>query len=116
MTASQGREFIARAISTAQATGYMPELEELAVAVEAVRAGLDESQFSTAFEQRRATLQLAAELAVLAKQEYKIGDRSLKRADLAEIRAGIEAWDRRVKALSSTNNGIGRSITPRPLF
>jgi len=59
---------------------------------------------------------LAAELVVLGGQEYVISGRRMKRADLAEIRAGIEAWDRRVKELSSTSNGIGRSITPRPLF
>ncbi len=69
-----------------------------------------------AFAQARLDEYLAAELAVLAKQEYKINNRSLKLPDLAEIRLGIEMWDRKVKALSSTNNGIGRSITPRPLF
>jgi len=95
MTAGQGREFIARAISTAQATGYMPEQEELAVAVEAVRAGLDESQFSTAFEQRRATLQLAAELAVLqeaAGEQMTIAERHLAAADrmVLDLQARLE--------------------------
>jgi hypothetical protein len=59
---------------------------------------------------------LAAEIAILSGQEYAIGSRRLKRADLAEVRAGITTWDQRVKALSSSAAGRGRSITMRPRF
>jgi hypothetical protein len=59
---------------------------------------------------------LAAETAILSGQEYTIGTRRLKRADLAEVRAGITAWDQRVKTLSSSAAGRGRSITIRPQF
>lgn len=38
--------------------------------------------------------------AVLTGQEYKIADRSLKRASLSEIQAGIKYWDAEVKKLS----------------
>ena len=59
---------------------------------------------------------LDAEVKVLGGQEKKMGDRILKRADLAEIQAGIQIWDRRVQELSSRANGRGRGFTPRPNF
>ena len=59
---------------------------------------------------------VAAELAILEGQEYVKGDRRLKRADLAEVRAGITLWDRRVKELTASAAGRGRSITLRPMF
>ena len=59
---------------------------------------------------------LDAEVKVLGGQEKKMGDRTLKRADLAEIQAGIQIWDRRVQELSSRANGRGRGFTPRPNF
>jgi hypothetical protein len=59
---------------------------------------------------------LDAEVKVLGGQEKKMGDRMLKLADLAEIQAGIQIWDRRVQELSSRANGRGRGFTPRPNF
>ena len=59
---------------------------------------------------------LAAETAILSGQEYVIGSRRMKRADLAAVQAGIILWDRRVKDLSSRAAGHGRSITLRPMF
>ncbi len=57
---------------------------------------------------------LAAETAVLSGQEYAINGRRLVRADLAEIRAGIDSWDARVKSLSASaeGRGRGRKMTP----
>ena len=43
---------------------------------------------------------LAAETAVLAGQAYTIAGRSLSRADLAKIQAGIKIWNRRVQTLT----------------
>lgn len=57
---------------------------------------------------------LAAETAVLAGQAYTIGGRSLTRANLADIRAGIETWDSRVKQLSAKTEGRRRSRTIVP--
>lgn len=54
---------------------------------------------------------LAAEVAVLAGQAYEIAGRKLTRADLATIQAGIKAWDGRVKELSRSGRGRGRSRT-----
>lgn len=63
--------------------------------------------------QARLDAYLAAELAVLAGQEYEIAGRRLKRANLAEIREGINVWNQRVQALTA---GRRRAITPRPGF
>jgi hypothetical protein len=43
---------------------------------------------------------LAASLAVAQGQEYSIGDRTLKRADAAEIRGQITYWEGRVQQLA----------------
>jgi hypothetical protein len=69
-------------------------------------------------EQATARLQvyLDAEAAILARQEYRIGDRSMKFADLAEVQAGVDIWNRRVQELTnrSSAGGRGRSFTPTP--
>ena len=66
--------------------------------------------------QARLDAYLAAELAVLGGQAYEIAGRMLRRADLAEIRAGIEVWDQRVKTLTAQAAGRRRAIVPRPNF
>jgi hypothetical protein len=67
--------------------------------------------------QQRLTQYLDAEAAVLGGQEYRIADRSLKRADLAEIRKGIDYWSEKVENLSiGTASGSRRCIVPRPLW
>ena len=72
-------------------------------------AGLD---LSTA--NARLQLYLDAEAAILTRQEYAINGRRLRYADLAEVRAGIDLWDRRVKELTARNSGRGRSISLSP--
>ncbi|MCE2910384.1 MAG: DUF6148 family protein [Burkholderiaceae bacterium] len=59
---------------------------------------------------------LAAETAVLGGQEYEIGGRRLRRADLRSIQQGITLWNQRVQELSARGSGRGRSITPTPNF
>jgi hypothetical protein len=63
--------------------------------------------------QARLDAYLAAELAVLGGQEYEIAGRRLKRANLKEIRDGIQIWEERVKDLSRSSR---RAIVPRPTF
>ena len=41
---------------------------------------------------------LAAEAAVLRGQSFRMGERQLNRADLAEIRAGRREWEAKVNA------------------
>ncbi len=54
---------------------------------------------------------LAAETKVLTGQAVTIDGETLTRANLDLIQRGIDAWDRRVKALSSAASGRGRSVT-----
>jgi hypothetical protein len=60
---------------------------------------------------------LAAETAALSGQSYRIGERMLTRADLAEIRAGVEAWNSRVVSLAAAASSAGRArsrvVVPR---
>jgi hypothetical protein len=58
---------------------------------------------------RRLDLYLAAEEAVLTGQEYSIGSRRLRRADLKEIRDTIEQLQNQVGELQGqiNNNGKG---------
>jgi hypothetical protein len=69
--------------------------------------------------QERLNAYYAAELAVLSGQEYKLGSRSLVRADLAEIRKSISDLENFVDELKSVDNGTGKRrafrITPRDL-
>ncbi len=59
----------------------------------------------------RLTDYLNAEERALAGQSYTINGRSLSRANLNEIRAGIDAWDTRIKRLSRGGARV-RQITP----
>lgn len=59
---------------------------------------------------------LAAEAAVLSGQSYKIGEREMRRANLAEIQEGIKIWDARVTEKAATASGRARSIVPRPTW
>lgn len=53
-------------------------------------------------------LWMAADAAVSRGQEYAMENRSLKRADAAEIRTNIEFWDKWVRRLESGGNGARR--------
>ena len=57
---------------------------------------------------------LAAETKVLAGQRVEIDGQSLTRANLEQIQAGIDAWDRRVKQLTTTSSGTGRARVISP--
>lgn len=61
--------------------------------------------------QARLTAYLAAEEKVLAGQRYRIDDRELTRANLAEIQTGIATWNNRVVELSIRGAGRSRART-----
>jgi hypothetical protein len=67
----------------------------------------------------RLALYYEAEAAILASQEYKIGTRSLKRADLVEVRAAIKDLKAEVAELAAKEAGRGKRwagrIIPRDL-
>lgn len=52
------------------------------------------------------TTWLDAEDKVAAGQEYSIGARRLKRADLADVREQVKFWDGKVKELSRGTSGM----------
>jgi len=60
-----------------------------------------------------------AELAVLSGQEYQIGSRVMRRADLSEIRKAIKELENQVNELAAADSGNGHRksyrITPRDL-
>lgn len=60
-------------------------------------------------------LWLAAEEKVSRGQAYKIGDRSLTRADLAEIRSSIKYWNDLVTSLGSSSGGGCRVMRAVPV-
>ena len=60
----------------------------------------------------RLELYYEAEVAVLAGQSYKIGTRSLERANLAEIRGAIKELENLCEELQAQANGGG----PRRAF
>lgn len=57
---------------------------------------------------------LTAETKVLGSQRYELAGRMLTRADLQEIRAGIQYWDAKVKNLGINAAGRSRSRTIVP--
>ncbi len=58
---------------------------------------------------------LEAELAVTTGQSYKIGDRSINRADLPEIRQSIKYWRREVVRLQKKPRRKAYRAVPRDL-
>ncbi|MEY2689156.1 MAG: hypothetical protein RL375_3354 [Pseudomonadota bacterium] len=67
--------------------------------------------------QTRLDAYLAAEVAVLKKQEFTVGDgstaRRLRFADLAEIRAEIDSINRQIQALDAHTAGRRRVMFVR---
>ena len=58
---------------------------------------------------------LAAETAILGRQEYVINGRRLRFADLAAVQAGITLWNQRVQDLTARQRR-GRCVVPAPNF
>lgn len=52
---------------------------------------------------------LRAELEITTSQSYKIGARSLTRADLKEVRAQIQFWQKKVNELENADGRRGRN-------
>jgi hypothetical protein len=59
-------------------------------------------------------LYLEAEAAVLAKQSYSIGGRTLTKANLAEIQEGIRIWNDRATTLGAAAQGRSRARSVVP--
>lgn len=72
------------------------------------------SAYSLTFAKERLAAYYAAEEAALSGQSYTLGGRSLTRADLSEIRKGIQLWEGRVERLETTGRSGPRmrSVIP----
>ena len=84
MSAVEGSAFIAQAIATARTTGYLPERESLAEAIDAARSGVQKENFTTAFEFKRAQLTLAGsleDLQQIAGTQLSAGERQQQTAE-----------------------------------
>jgi len=64
------------------------------------------------YQQEKSAL-ITARAAVLSGQEYTIKDRSLKRADLAEINRRIKELNKSIYALENGGGSTFRPVIPR---
>lgn len=64
---------------------------------------------------KRLEMYYKAEEAVLMNQEYSIGSRSLKRADLAEIRSAIKDLENQLSRIKNDGKNKARRFIPRDL-
>lgn len=69
---------------------------------------------TVALAQAQLDLYLEAERKVLSNQSYSLLGRTLTRANLAEIQAGIKLWDDRIKDLAAKESGRGRTRIVSP--
>lgn len=59
---------------------------------------------------------LSAETAVLSGQAVELDGRRLTRANLADIRSGLNFWDEKVKSLTQSTAGTSRARAFAPGF
>ena len=64
-SAAAGASFIRNAVEASNNTGYLPDQKMLETAVSAVRAGMESTNYATAYQQKLAQMQLAAQLSDL---------------------------------------------------
>lgn len=64
-SAAEGMAFIRNAVEASNNTGYLPDQKMLETAVSAVRAGMESTNYATAYQQKLAQMQLAAQLSDL---------------------------------------------------
>ena len=67
-----------------------------------------------AHAETKLTEYLTAESKVLSGQSYSLMGRTLTRANLSEIRQGIEYWDRKVKDLDAKAASKSRAVNVSP--
>jgi hypothetical protein len=72
------------------------------------------SEQITELEQRRA-LYVLAEAAILSGQAYSIGNRSLTRADLKEVRKAIDDLNKQLNVLRRGNQITQHRVVPRDI-
>ena len=109
MQAAQGREFISKALATAQSTGYLPESKALTEAINAAKGGTQE--FASQFEKDFAALTLAGDLSLmesLSKDQLTAAQKALK-AESDQLTALDDILSLAQRQLDAAN-GINTSV------
>ncbi len=111
MLASQGNDFITKALATAQKSGYLPDADKLADAISAARGGIDAGGYTSQFAQDRDRLVLAGKLAGLERiTEKQLTDaqRTVKALEV-QIEQGdqtLQYWRQQIDIASGMYEGI----------
>jgi hypothetical protein len=74
------------------------------------------ANYSIAFCQTQLDKYVAAEEKVLSGQSYSIGGRSMTRANLADIRNGIDYWNEKLTTAKSAGSTGRRMIMRRTII
>lgn len=111
MSAQAGRAFISQALATANSTGYLPEQSALADAISAARGGLNSASYKSQFEQDRAALVMASELAQLkdkAGTQLSTAEEQVRIAkkQLVDLDTTVKLMQEQIDA----SNGINASV------
>lgn len=127
--AAQGVDFITQALSTAQKTGYLPEIKDLTKAIGDARGGLNSTQYASQFERDKDRLVLAGKLSDLediggdqlteAERQVDALENIVKDAqkqinELRGINTGVDSVGKAVQALADAINGKNNAATTRP--
>jgi hypothetical protein len=111
LQAIAGNAFLDNALANAKATGYLPEQNQLASAIAAVRNGIASTEYTTQFEADRAALVMAGKLSQLqeiavpqlnaAEQALAVANQQLATLDAQEALA-----KQQVDAINGVNNSV----------
>ena len=118
MQAAQGRAFIEQALVVAQTTGYLPDGEQLAEAISAVRMGMEKTAYASQFEADRDRLILAGklnDLKAISGDQLTEAERQLRALDgiLDSARTQIDALkgiDSSVKSVESAIKALEAAL------
>lgn len=107
MLAAQGNDFIAQALATARATGYLPDENQLADAIGAARGGLDSNGYTSQFEMDRDRLVLAgklSELEGLTGKQLTSAERTVKEleAQSEQLDQTLDYWKEQIEIANGT--------------
>lgn len=98
MQAAQGWAFVEKALSNAQATGYLPDQNALQEAIAAARSGVESGSYVSQFAQDRDRLVLAGTLSGL--EAISGGQKTIAEQQLASLKDQSEALDAQTDAIN----------------
>ncbi|MDU7587602.1 MAG: hypothetical protein E7K47_09410, partial [Acidovorax sp.] len=118
MQSAQGRAFIDQALAAAKTTGYLPDGDRLAEAINAVRAGMDGAAYASQFDADRDRLILAGklnDLKAISGDQLTEAEKQLRALDgiLDSARAQIDALkgiDTSVKSVEAAIKALEQAL------